>query len=194
MAKDWTKSRCHACGQRSLQRVKQPYEYEISHEGRAPVTIRIPDLDVIACTNPDCHPEDPGETVLIDDDAARRIGVETYRQLGLLTPAEIREKREKLGLSQQEMQELLGLGGNSLSRWENGHIYQARSMDRLLRVFFGVPEGRAFVENLAHGRSRREPNRGKWRYLSEAEQQHFDAPNERDAETPASCLMSAALE
>jgi putative zinc finger/helix-turn-helix YgiT family protein len=134
------KLKCGVCRQKSLKRIARPFSYEISHEGRPPVTVRIPDLEVIACTNPDCRPEQPGDNVIEDDATLWRIGEETYRQLGLLTPREIREGREKLGLSQQELQELLGLGGNSLSRWENGRVYQSRSIDRFLRVVFGVPE------------------------------------------------------
>lgn len=130
--------RCDSCGERSLRRVRQPHEHEISHDGRAPVTIRIPDLEVIACTNPGCP--NPASSVQLDDAALRRIGDETCRQLGLLTPAEIRAGREKLGLTQQQLQELLGLGGNSLSRWEKGRVYQSRSMDTLLRLVLEVPD------------------------------------------------------
>ncbi len=142
--------RCHVCRQESLRRERRPYESEVSHDGRPAVTIRIPDLEVVACINPDCRPEDPGDTVILDDAAIGRITNETYRQLGLLTPDEILAGREKLGLTQQALQELLGLGGNSLSRWENGRVYQARSMDTLLRIVFDVPEA------AAHVRARRE--------------------------------------
>lgn len=129
--------RCEACGQRALRRVRRPHEHEISHDGRPPVKVRIPDLEVIACTNPACP--DPAASVQLDDDALRRIGEETCRQLGLLTPAEIRAGRKKLGLKQRELQELLGLGGNSLSRWEKGRVYQSRAMDTLLRLAFDLP-------------------------------------------------------
>jgi DNA-binding transcriptional regulator YiaG len=114
------------------------------------VTVRIPDLEVIACTNPQCRPENPGDSIIHDEAATWRITEETYRQLGLLTPAEIRAGRERLKLTQQELQSLLGLGGNSLSRWENGHIYQARSMDTLLRISFGVPEALDFARHVRH--------------------------------------------
>jgi putative zinc finger/helix-turn-helix YgiT family protein len=140
MPKRWENWRCDVCGQRSLRRVKQPYEYQVSHDGRPPVTIRIADLEVIACTNPDCRAEHSDDTIIEDDATAWRITVETYRQLGLLTPDEIRAERERLGFTQQELCELLGLGGNSLSRWECGHVYQSRSSDTLLRIIFSVPE------------------------------------------------------
>lgn len=137
---------CHVCGQRTLRREKRPFEYEISHDGRPPVTIRIPDLEEIVCTNPDCRPEEPGDTILHDDAAAHRITIETYRQLGLLTPDEIRAQREALGLTQQEMQDLMGLGGNTLSRWEQAHVYQSRAMDRFLRVFLVSEQVRDTLE------------------------------------------------
>lgn len=152
MARPTEKRRCHECGQRTLRRVQRPYEYEFSHDGRPPVMIRIPDLDVIACTNPDCRPEHPGDTILLDDSALRRIGDETCRQVGILTPAEIRENRERLGLNQQELQDLLGLGGNSLSRWENGRVYQSRAMDMLLRMAFGMPEALAYLSQIRNQR------------------------------------------
>jgi len=132
---DW---RCHHCGQRSLKRTTMPYEHPVTHDGRE-VTIRIPDLSVVHCTNTNCQPEHPHDTILTDDDATHRIDLETYRQLGLLTPQEIRENRERLGLTQQELADLLRLGGNSLSRWESGAIYQSRSLDTLLRIVFNEP-------------------------------------------------------
>jgi len=166
MARPTEKRRCHVCGQRSLRRVEKPFEYEVSHDGRAPVKIRIPDLEVTACMNPDCHPEDPGDTIIHDDAAIWRVTVETYRQLGLLTPAEIRAGRERLRLSQQELQELLGLGGNSLSRWENGRVYQSRSSDTLLRVVFEVPEALEYLTRTRKsGAGAPDGNRPKFQYL-----------------------------
>ena len=148
MPEKWENWQCNVCGQRSLRRVVRPYEAEVSHDGRPPVTIRIPDLEVIACTNPDCHPAHPDDTIIEDDATAWQITTETYRQLGLLTPAEILAGRKKLGLNQQELQQLLGLGGNSLSRWEGGRVYQSRSMNTLLQLIFNVPAVLAYLGNL----------------------------------------------
>lgn len=137
--------RCHVCGQHSLRRVKHPFEYEVSHDGRRQV-IKIDELEVIACTNPACHPDDPHDTLSYDDSAAHRITIETYCQLGLLTPDEIRTQREALGLTQQQMQDLMGLGGNTLSRWEQAHVYQSRALDRFLRVFLASAQVRDTLE------------------------------------------------
>jgi DNA-binding transcriptional regulator YiaG len=46
------------------------------------------------------------------------------------------------------LQQLLGLGGNSLSRWETGRIYQSRSMDTLLRIMFDVPEAQRYISEV----------------------------------------------
>lgn len=138
--------RCHVCGQKSLRRVQQPYERSVSHDGRAPIVVHIDDLDVTACGNPDCSPEQPGDNVLLDSAAIERITEESYRQLGLLTPAEIRANRERLGYTQKMLQETLRLGGNSLSRWENGRVFQSGSMDSLLRIVFRWPRTLAFFD------------------------------------------------
>ena len=166
MARPIEQRSCHVCGQKSLRRVKRPFEHEVSHDGRPAVKIRIPDLEVIACTNPDCRPQHPDDTVLEDAAATRRITEETYRQLGLLTPAEIRAARERLNLTQQQLQELLGLGGNSLSRWESGRVYQSRSHDAMLRVIFSVPEARWFLYELRGVRP--EPPMERFKYLAKS--------------------------
>jgi len=145
MARPLAERRCAVCGEKMLRRVKRPYEAEVAHDGRPPVRIRIPDLEVIACGNPNCNPEHHDDTVIEDEEAIRRITEESYRQLGLLTPTEIRAARKGLGLTQEQLQKLLGLGGNSLSRWESGRVYQARSMDTLLRVIFSVSAARSFL-------------------------------------------------
>lgn len=144
--------RCPACNHARMQRAKRPFQYEVSHDGRPPVAIRIPDLEVIACANPDCRPGHADDNIVHDDATTWQITVETYKQLGLLTPAEIRAGRERLELTQQELQQLLGLGGNSLSRWETGRVYQSRSVDTLLRLAFQVPDVIKFLRQPAEPR------------------------------------------
>lgn len=171
------KWRCDACGQASLRRTTIPFERELSHDGRPPVKIVIPNLPVIACTNPACPPEHPDHTVIEDDETLRRIDEETCRQLGLLTPKEIREQRERLGLTQQQMQDLLGLGKNTISRWETGAVYHARSMDTFLRTVFGVPEALAFVQRLRSSDSAERPNADRFPYLTASAESQRTPPN-----------------
>lgn len=61
------------------------------------------------------------------------------REARLLAPNEIRLGREKLGLTQKEFANLLGVGESTISRWETGAQIQQRAMDRFLRVCLGGP-------------------------------------------------------
>jgi len=57
-----------------------------------------------------------------------------YRQRhGMLQPEKIRELREQYGLTQQEMSNLLGWGGATLSRYENGAL-QDEAHETILRL------------------------------------------------------------
>jgi transcriptional regulator with XRE-family HTH domain len=61
------------------------------------------------------------------------------REARLLTPDEIRDGREKLGLTQKQFANLLGVGEATVSRWETGAQIQQRAMDRFLRVCLASP-------------------------------------------------------
>jgi transcriptional regulator with XRE-family HTH domain len=63
--------------------------------------------------------------------------------LNLLAPAEIRAGLERLGMTQKEAAERLGIAEETLSRWVNELQIQTRAMDNLLRLFFGIPEVRS---------------------------------------------------
>src|SRR5262249_51252387 len=80
--------------------------------------------------------------MILDTEANRQISLAFRRQVGLLTPDEIREKREALGLKQGELAAYLSVAPATLSRWENGVQIQQRCMDKLLRLFFDLPEVR----------------------------------------------------
>lgn len=58
----------------------------------------------------------------------------TYRRLaGILTAGEIREARQRLGMSQREFAEYLGVGEASVKRWETGVLPDKSSSD-LIRL------------------------------------------------------------
>jgi putative zinc finger/helix-turn-helix YgiT family protein len=63
---------------------------------------------------------------------------EAYREYrkrhSMLQPEEIRTQREKYGLTQQEMSRLLGWGGVTLSRYENGALQDAAHEKALRRA------------------------------------------------------------
>lgn len=74
---------------------------------------------------------------LFDDaqaDAYTIAGSDAYRRAhGLLTTAEIKAARNRLGLTQQQLAERLKVGIASVKRWELGAI-QDESSDRLIRL------------------------------------------------------------
>ena len=127
---------CSRCKTATVELRDQKYEFVQSHDGRK-IPIIIDDIPIPTCTSCD-HKTLAASTL-------EQITLETYRQLGLLTPQEIRENRERLGLTQQQMQTQLGLGGNTLSRWEKGHFYQSKAHDRFMRVFFSFEQVRTIL-------------------------------------------------
>jgi putative zinc finger/helix-turn-helix YgiT family protein len=111
-----------------------PYTTQIDHDCRK-YTVTIPDLVVPKCGN--CG------TIVLDEEANRRISAAFREMAGLLSPDEIRNQRLALGLTQQDLADLLGVAVSTLSRWETGGQIQQRSLDRFMRIFFRFPSVRA---------------------------------------------------
>jgi putative zinc finger/helix-turn-helix YgiT family protein len=68
----------------------------------------------------------PESTVLIEKTQAR--------YMGLMVAEDIRNLRERLSLSQDQLSDALGCGKKSLSRWENGREYPSQVVNTLLRL------------------------------------------------------------
>lgn len=78
-----------------------------------------------------------GEVVLGIKEAKRlhEDAIALYRKShGLLSADQIREIRQRFGLTQTDLARLLRLGGNTVSRWESGRNVQTGAMDLLLRL------------------------------------------------------------
>lgn len=73
--------------------------------------------------------EDPGSK----DDPLEKAYREYRRRHGMIQPEEIREMRKLYGLTQQELSKLIGWGGATLSRYENGAL-QDDAHDRILQL------------------------------------------------------------
>lgn len=107
--------------------------------------VNVPESPSLKC--PKCK-----EIVLRLDEARklRERAHDLYRkQFGLLSAEEIRSLRERLTLTQGELGQLLGLGQNTLSRWESGRNVQSVAMDYLLRVVRDVPGTLDYLKKLA---------------------------------------------
>src|SRR5262245_1930245 len=120
--------KCRTCRERKVNPIMVPsYSAEMEHDGRA-YTVTVRDLDVLECEA--CHAR------MLPDAASKRLTEALRREAGLLMPAEIRRKRELLGLSQKLLANHLNVAAETVSRWETGAQIQQRAMDLFLRAYF----------------------------------------------------------
>lgn len=132
--------KCGTCRERAVVPAVIDYQAEVGHDGRT-YTIILPALNVLRCSRCD--------SIVLDDDADQKVTDALRRAAGLLSPEEIRRGRESLGLTQKQLAQKLQIGEATLSRWETGGQIQQRSLDRLMRIYFQVPEARRFLEEMA---------------------------------------------
>jgi len=123
--------KCSKCRQQTVALANVPYTIQIDHDGRK-YTVTILALSVPQCSN--CG------NISLDEEADRAISAAFRAQAGLLAPEQIRQRRQALGLTQQELADQLGIAVSTLSRWETGGQIQQRSLDRFLRAYFDLPE------------------------------------------------------
>lgn len=104
-------------------------------------------------------------------DEADRLGrelIDAYAvRKGLLTPREIRELRESLGMSQKDFENLIGVSSPTVSKWETGAVQQTKPADNLMKLIRDVPQAR-----------RRMLEKTETQYKSTAYESEIDAVNE----------------
>ncbi|HZU34930.1 MAG TPA: type II TA system antitoxin MqsA family protein [Gemmataceae bacterium] len=132
--------KCAGCRERAVWPATVDYATTLEHDGRA-YGVRLPGLQVPRCRH--C-----GKLVMVDS-ANRAVSAALRQAAGLLTPVQIRANREALGLTQKQLASHLGVADATLSRWETGAQIQQRSLDRLLRLYFGTPEVRTALADEA---------------------------------------------
>jgi DNA-binding transcriptional regulator YiaG len=125
---------CTGCGSARLEwittRIEVPYADRSGRAGTASAT-----TPMSRCR--DCGAESlPAESMWHGHAAV-------CRAKGLLAPQDIVDRRRALGLTQEELAELTGLGIASIRRWEAGTGTQNVANDRALRWAFGEPPPRA---------------------------------------------------
>jgi DNA-binding XRE family transcriptional regulator len=98
------------------------------------VVVSLTDFPVLQSR--DCH------ELFLDDFADERLSDALRAEVGLLSPSEIRQKREALGYTQQHLAHYLRMSMFTISRWETGTQIQQRSMDAFFRVFFQLTDAR----------------------------------------------------
>ena len=88
-------------------------------------------VERIAVKIPVTRDSETGETVLTPE-AHERIEQTQARHMGLISASELRTIRQRLGLTQRELGNLIQVGEKSYTRWETGRARPSRSLNVLL--------------------------------------------------------------
>jgi HTH-type transcriptional regulator / antitoxin MqsA len=122
--------KCPICGAGKLKKKIGPETFEYKRE-----TLTIPNYVTYACA--EC-----GEAI-VDSATLKESGKKLkdfQREVdGLLTGQQIKAIRMKLGLTQEQLADIVGGGLKSLARYESGQVCQSKGMDNLLRILDAYP-------------------------------------------------------
>ncbi len=116
---------CPLCGERSVTTYLHHDTFTYG-SGDTAAELEVVDLPVRRCGECDIE--------FLDHEGERLRHDAVCRHLGVLTPGEIRDIRDKLHMTRAAFADLTGLGDATLNRWENGAVVQNRANDRYLRL------------------------------------------------------------
>ena len=128
-----TVRKCLHCRERAVSTTILPsYAIETEHDGRK-YSFSVPNLKVLQCQN--C------KAIVLDESANETIEGALREAIGLLSPSEIRRKREALGLNQQQLADYLRISMYTLSRWETGAADSAKGDGCVATRLFSIGRG-----------------------------------------------------
>lgn len=133
-------NRCHNCGADMVRDVRPD---EVQYKGRT-----------VPFNQPGWYCQKCDEVVLEGADAAVADAVFIRLRAdvdGLLTPQEVADIRQKLGLSQRRAGAILGGGPRAFQKYESGTDWVTKSMANLLRLLDRDPTGVDVLANAAAG-------------------------------------------
>ena len=138
------KTSCAICDSEKTRRVRGDFPAKYN---QTPVS--VPNVEMYECA--DCGerfftPEQARALSLAIKEQARNIA-------GLLSPEEIVAIRQKLELTQNDLEALFGLGSKVVTRWETGRVLQSRAADVALRLLAFDPRN---LKKLREDRSQTE--------------------------------------
>lgn len=135
--------RCAQCGERAVVPAIVEHRGQVKHENVLH-EVYVRELPVNKCGH--CGLVTAG----VETDTKIR---ETLRdQLHLLKPSIIRKCRAAIGITQERFALVAGFASETLSRWENGQL-PSRLSSNFMRVYFGIPQVRVFLDSLIEDRS-----------------------------------------
>lgn len=122
---------CPICGAGTLRKEVKAKTFTYKDEKKT-----IPNYIVYKC--PVC------DEAIVDNETLKTSGKilkDFQREVdGLLTGAQIKAIRLKLGLKQEQLANIIGGGAKSVARYEAGQISQSKGMDNLLRILDAYPQ------------------------------------------------------
>jgi HTH-type transcriptional regulator/antitoxin MqsA len=139
------KMKCSVCGIGTAKRVERPFQTKYNGE-----IVSLPSVEMFHCS--DC-----GEDFFTTEQS-RSVSVAVKNAVrqreGLLPPEQMRAIREKLHLTQEELEILLGQGPKVVTRWESGRVIQNKNADTLLRMLDRDPRMLEHLKEVAKVRER----------------------------------------
>jgi len=147
---------------------------------------RTGELDAKYCICDVCGAEQINATQARDN---KRTMIAFKKQVdGLLTGAQVREIRERLGISQAEAATIFGGGPVAFSKYENDDVTQSEAMDKLLRLIAAMPDA---LKKLQHQAAEEPIESDAWETVKRVETQrdrhrlrvvHSTTPQTQDGE------------
>lgn len=133
---------CPECGSKAVYPEQTNHKTAFKYEGHLHEFV-APNITVNKCRN--CG------GIILPNTALEQIAEAFRSQAKLLTAENIKKELKRLKLSQKQFGELLGVAPETVSRWLKSVQIQTRSLDRLMRLFFGSSEVRRDLADMKDG-------------------------------------------
>lgn len=136
---------CAICGTGKGKKIRAAYRTNYAGQ-----PVSLPSVERYRCDH--CGEEffDPKQSHLADTQVKNAV-----RQMqGLLPPEKIVAIREKLGLTQTQLEFLFDKGQKVVTRWESGRVVQPREADVLLRLLDRNPNMLEVLYAIAENRAK----------------------------------------
>ena len=111
--------------------------------------IRLESVEMFECDRCGEATFSAGQDKIVSDLVKRKA----REKLGLLNPEAVLGIRKRCNLTQEEMEQLFGLGQKVVIRWEKGRVMQSKTADVLLRLLDRNP---AIIDELRQIQGQRE--------------------------------------
>jgi len=131
---------CSICGEGKLRRETSDFRAEFKDGSGAAHEVLVPNVSKNVC--------DKCGDFILDEESENKISAAQRTAMGLLGAHELQAFRKRLGKTQEEMSELLGLGKKTWCRWESNDYFQNESLDRYLRLLIFAPANVKALENI----------------------------------------------